>query len=104
MPDLQKAKKWYITMTTVKSYFDELFYVGFDINGCELGLHPQDETVTKGNQTVTHWAVNGIEDCVQQLIDSGASVLYNTQDLSGGIKVATLIDPWENAAGLIEEK
>lgn len=65
MPDLQKAKEWYITMTTVKPYFDEPFCVGFDINGCELGLHPQDETVTKGNQTVTHRAVDGIEDCIQ---------------------------------------
>jgi len=52
-------------MTTVKPYFDEPFCVGFDINGCELGLHPQDETVTKGNQTVTHRAVDGIEDCIQ---------------------------------------
>lgn len=104
VPDLQKAKEWYTTLTGVKPYFDESFYVGFDINGCELGLHPQDETVTKGNQTVTHWAVDGIEDCVQQLINSGASVLYNIQDVGGGIKVATLIDPWGNAVGLIEEK
>ena len=31
------------------------------------GLHPQDETVTPGNQTVSHWAVDDIENCVKQL-------------------------------------
>jgi len=104
VPDLQQAKEWYTKLTNVQPYFDEPFYVGFDINGCELGLHPQDETVTIGNQTVTHWAVDNIENCVTQLTDSGATILYNIQDVGGGIKIATVIDPWGNAVGLIEEK
>ena len=103
VPDLQKAKEWYINITGTQPYFDEPFYVGFNFNGCELGLHPFDETVTKGNQTVTHWAVDDIENCVKILIEKGAVVLYKTADVGGGIKVATVIDPWGNAVGLIEE-
>jgi len=103
VPDLQKAKEWYANLTGVQPYFDEPFYVGFDINGCELGLHPQDETVTIGNKTVAHWAVDDIENCVEQLINNGATILYNVQDVGGGTKVATVIDPWGNAVGLIEE-
>ena len=102
VPDLQKAKVWYSKITGVQPYFDEPFYVGFDFNGCELGLHPQDETVTIGNQTVSHWAVDDIENCVQQLVAEGATVLYAAADVGGGIKVATVIDPWGNAVGLIE--
>ena len=102
VPDLQKAKEWYSKLTGVQPYFDEAFYVGFDFNGCELGLHPHDETVTTGNQTVSHWAVDGIEDCVKKSVESGATVLYNVSEVGGGIKVATLIDPWGNALGLIE--
>ena len=94
VPDLQAAKAWYSKLTGVQPYFDEVFYVGFDFNGCELGLHPQDETVTIGNQTVSHWAVDGIENCVQKLIDNGATVLHPVGDVGGGIKVATVIDPW----------
>jgi predicted enzyme related to lactoylglutathione lyase len=101
--DLQQAKAWYIGVTGKQPYFDEPFYVGFDFNGYELGLHPLDETVTSGNQTVTHWAVDDINNCVQQLIEKGATVLYNVNDVGGGIKVATVIDPWGNAVGLIEE-
>lgn len=102
VPDLQKAKEWYSSLTGVQPYFDEPFYIGFDLNGCELGLHPLDETVTHGNQTVSHWAVDEIEKCVAQLIDKGATVLYKVSDVGGGIKVATVIDPWGNAVGLIE--
>jgi len=103
VPDLQKAKEWYISLTGNQPYFDEPFYVGFDFNGFELGLHPRDETVTTGNQTVSHWAVDEIENCVKKLTELGATVLYKASDVGGGIKVATLIDPWGNAVGLIEE-
>ncbi len=104
VPDLQKAKEWYIELTGKQPYFEEVFYIGFDFNGCELGLHPLDETVTPGNQTVSHWAVDEIEKCVEKMLEKGASVLNKTSDVGGGIKVATLIDPWGNAIGLIEEQ
>ena len=100
--DVQKAKEWYITVTGNQPYFDEPFYVGFDFNGCELGLHPEDETVVKGNQTVSHWAVDNISECVKLLVEKGATVLADVADVGGGIQVATVIDPWGNAVGLIE--
>ena len=102
VPDLQKAKEWYSKLTGIQPYFDEPFYVGFDFNGCELGLHPLEETTTPGNQTVSHWAVDDIENCVIKLVAEGATVLYDTSDVGGGIKVATVLDPWGNAVGLIE--
>ena len=102
VPDLQAAKAWYSKLTGVQPYFDEAFYVGFDFNSCELGLHPQDETITIGNQTISHWAVDEIENCVKKLVAEGATVLEDTSDVGGGLKVATVIDPWGNAVGLIE--
>src|ERR1700712_3688148 len=101
--DLQKSKEWYTELLGIKPYFDEPFYVGFDVNGCELGLHPYDVTIIKGNQTVSHWAVDEIEKCVATLTEKGATILHKISDVGGGIKVATLIDPWGNAVGLIEE-
>lgn len=102
VPDLQAAKEWYAAVLGSQPYFDEPFYVGFDINGSELGLHPIDDTITKGNQTVSHWAVDDIEKCVSILAEKGAGILHPTADVGGGIKVATVIDPWGNAVGLIE--
>jgi predicted enzyme related to lactoylglutathione lyase len=100
--DVEKAKAWYTDLTGNKPYFDEPFYVGFDFNGCELGLHPIDETVTKGNQTVAHWSVDNIDQCVELLVEKGATILSGVTDVGGGIKAATVIDPWGNAVGLIE--
>jgi predicted enzyme related to lactoylglutathione lyase len=102
VPNMQQAKEWYIKLTGNQPYFDEPFYIGFDFNGCELGLHPQDDTVKPGNQTVSHWAVDAIEDCVTKLTQHGAEVLHPVSEVGGGIKVATVIDPWGNAVGLIE--
>ena len=46
--DLDKAKEWYTNFLGISPYFDEPFYVGFDINGCELGLDPDMENVIEG--------------------------------------------------------
>jgi predicted enzyme related to lactoylglutathione lyase len=102
VPDLAAAKAWYTGLTGIEPYFDEVFYVGFDINGCELGLHPQEEAFTGGNQTVCHWAVDQIEACVKKLAEAGATIVSDTTEVGGGIKVATVLDPWGNAVGLIE--
>jgi catechol 2,3-dioxygenase-like lactoylglutathione lyase family enzyme len=38
--DLTKAKEWYADLLGVEPYFDEPFYVGFNVGGYELGLDP----------------------------------------------------------------
>jgi len=48
VPDLQRAKAWYSTAFGVQPYFDEPFYVGFNIGGYELGLDPDTKGVAPG--------------------------------------------------------
>src|SRR3954468_10089807 len=43
-PDLAKAKAWYATLLGIPPYFDEAFYVGFNVGGYELGLDPNAKT------------------------------------------------------------
>lgn len=100
--DLQKAKEWYVTITGITPYFDEPFYIGFDINGCELGLDPDMSNIVTGNNTVAYWAVDGIENCVATLVEQGAVILAAVTEVGGGVKVATVKDLWGNAVGLIE--
>lgn len=100
--DLQKAKEWYKKITGVEPYFDMPFYVGFDINGCELGLDPDMSGVTDGNHSFVYWSVDGIENCVASLVADGAVLVDDVKEVGGGIKVAVLNDLWGNAVGLIE--
>jgi predicted enzyme related to lactoylglutathione lyase len=46
--------------------------------------------------------MDDIENCIKKIVAEGATVLYSVSDVGGGIKVATVIDPWGNALGLIE--
>ncbi|HUS03044.1 MAG TPA: hypothetical protein VMY77_15000, partial [Chitinophagaceae bacterium] len=38
--DVEKAKHWYTEAFSTTPYFDTPYYVGFNIGGYELGLHP----------------------------------------------------------------
>ena len=38
--NITKAKRWYTEAFGIDPYFDEPFYVGFNIGGFELGLQP----------------------------------------------------------------
>jgi catechol 2,3-dioxygenase-like lactoylglutathione lyase family enzyme len=49
-PDLAASKAWYTALLGVEPYFDEPFYVGFDVGGYELGLNPDNEVAE------TYWA------------------------------------------------
>lgn len=37
-PDLAQAKSWYSKILGIEPYFDQPFYVGFNVGGYELGL------------------------------------------------------------------
>lgn len=101
--DIGAAKKWYADITGVTPYFDEPFYVGFDINGCELGLDPDFTHVnTGGNQSVTYWAVDSLKISLEKLKNAGARILQPITNVGGDIHVAIVTDPFGNSVGLIE--
>ena len=102
--DLDKAKAWYKSITSIDPYFDEPFYVGFDINGCELGLDPDFTEIESGNQSIAYWSVNDIENAVATLTANDAVVISQVTGVGDRIKVAVVKDPFGNAVGLIEEK
>lgn len=100
--DLAKAKLWYTEAFQTKPYFDEVFYVGFNIAGYELGLHPEEkEFKVKTTNVITYWGVEDIEKEFQRFIRLGANVHQPPQNVGGDIVVAEVTDPWNNIIGLI---
>lgn len=103
VPDIAKAKAWYATVLDVQPYFDEPFYVGFNVGGYELGLHPG--TPGKGEMdhgAVTYWGVAHAVSAFARLLDLGARSHSEVKDVGEGIKVATVLDPFGNVFGIIE--
>ncbi len=99
--DLEKAKKWYIQLTGIEPYFDEPFYVGFDINGYELGLDPDLENVVAGNQTTCYWSVADIHAAVEKALELQATLISPVTNVGGTIETAVVQDPFGNQIGFI---
>lgn len=101
--DLGAAKGWYATAFKQAPYFDEPFYVGFNIGGYELGLDPDPSGGSPGpGGSVSYWRVADIRAAVEHFVSAGASVVSPTREVGGGIWVSTVADPFGNRIGLIE--
>lgn len=97
---LAKARDWYAQVLGAPPYFDEKFYVGFNLGGFELGLLPEGTPNVNGPQPL--WGVANIDEVWQRLLDLGAQSLEPVHDVGDGIKVAAVKDPFGNRLGLIE--
>jgi predicted enzyme related to lactoylglutathione lyase len=100
--DIAKAKEWYTRILGIEPYFDEPFYVGFNVGGYELGLNPDMTGVTKGSNVVAYWGVPDARAAHQRVQELGAANHSDPQDVGGGIIVATVTDPFGNVFGIIE--
>lgn len=99
--DIAAAKQLYSEMLGVTPLMDEPYYVGFNVEGQDVGLDPNGHA--KGmNGPVGYWNVDDINDTLQALIASGASPQQGVTDLGGGKLIATVSDADGNIIGLIQ--
>ncbi len=100
--DLSKAKEWYTNVFGTKPYFDEPFYVGFNIGGYELGIMPEEKPTTdKVESSVAYWGVEDIDKVYNHFIELGASIDQKPTNVGGELMIASVKDPWGNIIGLI---
>lgn len=100
--DITKAKEWYTQILGVEPYFDEPFYVSFNVGGYELGLQPREQVSDeKGSGVVAYWGVSNVKATYERLLSLGATSLEEPTDVGGDIVVASVKDPWGNAFGII---
>ena len=101
--DMEAAKKWYSDVLGIAPYFDQpAYYIGFNVGGYELGLHPAVETVKPGGSAFAYWGVADCRAAHARLLSLGAKPNTDPMDVGEGILVATVLDPWGNIFGVIE--
>src|SRR5690554_2896951 len=84
--DISAAKEWYAKTFETEPYFDEPFYVGFNIGGYELGLQPEEGSTTdKAEGVVAYWGVNDIDIEFNRFVTLGATEYERPKDVGGGI-------------------
>jgi predicted enzyme related to lactoylglutathione lyase len=100
--DIQKATEWYSQAFEKKPYYNEPYYVGFDIKGYELGLQPEENpTLDKAESVVSYWGVENIHKTFERLIELGATEHEKPYNVGGELMTATVKDPFGNIIGLI---
>lgn len=101
--DLQAAKRWYTELLNRPPYFDEPFYVGFNVGGYELGLNPDTTHVRPGDGgSIVYWGVEDAAVALARLLELGATQVEEVRDVGDGIRHAIVRDPFGNQFGVIE--
>ena len=97
-PELEEAKAWWARLLGIDPYFDEPFYVGFEVTGYELGLLP---TAPLAEGTLTYWEVADVASAVETAMEEGATGHAPVADVGGGIVTATVRTPSGPILGFI---
>jgi predicted enzyme related to lactoylglutathione lyase len=97
--DLDASKAWFTAVVGHDPYFDQRFYVGYDIGGYELALDP-DASAADG--AVTYWGVRDADAALAALLAAGASEHGAVRDVGEGIRVATVREVGGTVLGIIE--
>ena len=98
--DIADATAWYKRVLERDPYFNEPYYVGFEVGGFELGLIP--DGVPGATGATAYWGTADIVAEVQRLLELGARIDSPVNEVGGGISVAALKDPYGNLFGVIQ--
>ena len=97
--DLANAKTLYGELLGVEPYMNEAYYVGFNIEGQNIGLDPHGHSEGMTGP-VAHWHVNDIEERLQALLDAAAH--QGVREVGGGKLLSSVKDTDGNVIGLIQ--
>jgi catechol 2,3-dioxygenase-like lactoylglutathione lyase family enzyme len=96
--DLDAAKAWWTEYLGFGPYFDEPFYVGFEVAGYELGLLPGDEPAVGA---LTYWGVDDVQAAMDVAVAAGATVHVEATEVGEGIVTGTVTTPHSGVVGFI---
>lgn len=95
---LEAVRKWWSNFLNCNPYFDELFYVGLNVAGYELGLLPD---ASPADGAPIYWGVDDVPAVVEASLVAGAIGHSPATDVGGGIVTATVRTPQSVIVGFI---
>ncbi|UOQ97807.1 VOC family protein [Hymenobacter sp. 5317J-9] len=99
--DLAEATAWYSRALEQEPYFNEPFYVGFNVGGYELGFVPDGKAAGPAGPTA-YWGVPDAAAAYERLLSLGAQPGEAVQDVGGGVLLGSVLDPFGNLLGVIQ--
>lgn len=80
--NLEQDKKWWADALGFPPYFDQPFYVGFNVGGYELGLDPNAKT---SDGPRTYYGVSDMDESIKHFEAKGCSIAEAPSEPGGGI-------------------
>jgi len=96
--DLEGSTAWWTDFLETEPYFQEPFYVGFDVAGYELGLLPDADPADGAH---AYWGVEDVDAAVAAAVARGARVHVAPSEVGDGIVTATVRLPDRSLVGFI---
>ena len=97
-PDLDAATAWWTQLLGQPPYFEQPFYVGFEVAGYELGLLPDADPA---DGALTYWGVDDVQAAMDDAIAAGATVHVAASEVGDGIVTGSVRTPDGTILGLI---
>jgi catechol 2,3-dioxygenase-like lactoylglutathione lyase family enzyme len=97
-PELSAATIWWSELLGVRPYFEQPFYVGFEVGGYELGLLPSADPAD-GAQTL--WGVDDVAAAMAEAVALGAVEHGPATDVGDGIVTGSVRTPGGVILGFI---
>lgn len=99
--DLAKAKPLFSELLETQPYMDEVYYVGYNADGQDIGLDPNGHRQGLSGP-VCYWHVDDVRSGLQRLLTSGAVLKQDVTDVGGGKLTALVTDADGNLVGLLQ--
>ncbi|MDQ1721158.1 MAG: hypothetical protein QOI26_892 [Pseudonocardiales bacterium] len=96
--DVAAAKLWWSTLLGHQPYFDQPFYVGFNVAGYELGLLPE---ASPADGALTYWGVVSVQEAMDAAIVVGAVEHSAATEVGEGIVTGSVLTATGNVVGFI---
>jgi predicted enzyme related to lactoylglutathione lyase len=100
--NLDAAKATFTALAGDAPHVDQPYYVGFQVNGTELGLVPNGHQ-TGMTSAVAYWHVTDIRAQIAALTKAGASIVQDVKNVGGKRQTAVLADADGNSIGLLQD-
>lgn len=101
--DLAEAKKLYGALLGVAPVVDEPYYVGYNVDGQDIGLDPNGHS--RGmTGSLGYWHVDDINTTLAAVLAAGGEQHHAITDVGGGKLIATVKDVDGNLIGLLQTR
>lgn len=101
--DLARAKELFTRLLGVQPAADSPYYIGYDIDGQQIGLVPNGHASQGMTGTTAYVHVDDIKAGMQAVLDAGGAVQQEVRDVGGGRQVGAVTDAEGNVIGFIQD-